>query len=182
MGLVISSSETGLEGALFSLPILGCLVQPLDEEKLMGLIRKAWNCHHTLDTIHGCREQLTAWEKDLSDIENSLKCGPRFSPNVAVDSFLSLTFRNIVQAMADVRHVTKSMIKNDIEPEACHLFNCSRLMELTCILQDTVDVLEKTKHSFKSRELGILRQKLEQVIHGEKNENSNKVETKTDDI
>jgi hypothetical protein len=55
-------------------------------------------------------------------------------------------------------------------------------MELTCILQDTVDVLEKTKHSFKSRELGILRQKLEQVIHGEKNENSNKVETKTDDI
>jgi len=177
IALVIPSMETQLRGDLFSLPIMECLVLPLDYERLMNLIRKACTYRQATVKIRECREQLENWVQELVNIELSLKSDSRLPAYIPVNSFLSITFRNILQLMMDIQQITLSFVNPGIEPEACHLFNCPRLLELTRSLMDTVDVLEKTKHAFKSRELGILRQRLEKVINGEKIEDSGKVDT-----
>ncbi len=48
---------------------------------------------------------------------------------------------------------------------ACHLLSCPRLAELTGAMEDTIQVLEKTKRAFKSKDLGEIRKKLEKVIN-----------------
>ena len=49
---------------------------------------------------------------------------------------------------------------------ACRLLDCPRLAVLTDSLKETIDVLEKTKKAFRSKELGSLRTKLEGVLEG----------------
>jgi DNA-binding response OmpR family regulator len=53
----------------------------------------------------------------------------------------------------------------DHEPlEPCHLLNCPKLHALRGVLVETIGVLEKTKSAFKSKDLGQLREKLEEVF------------------
>ena len=76
------------------------------------------------------------------------------------------TLRNIIASLEDLGHLGSRRQGEARRP--CHLFDCPRLEALTEALNQTIDVLEKTKGSFKSKELGQLRVKLEEVVakHG----------------
>jgi hypothetical protein len=165
MVLVVPSSDMGFNADLFALPIMACLTQPMDFSRMMELIQMARKCHLTMTAIHESHLQLEKWARELAEMRAVLQENPRAGAFLSLDSFLTLTFQNILEALMDVKQVTKASFNPDIEPEACHLFTCSRLMKLTDALLETVDVLEKTKHAFKSHELGMLRQQLEQVLH-----------------
>ena len=182
MVLMVPAGETTLSADLFDLPIVTCLISPITADRLQESILMAKRCRQTLGAIHDSQRRIGAWEKDLAALETSLRGTPRLAPYLSVDSFLTMTFQNILGSMMDVRQIADSFVNPNVEPEACHLFNCSRMLEMTRVLRETVDVLEKTKHAFKSRELGLLRQKLEQVISGETKEEFSKVTEKKDDI
>lgn len=47
---------------------------------------------------------------------------------------------------------------------ACPVMGCPRQQTLTRAIRDAIGTLEKTRSAFKSRQLGELRQRLEQVL------------------
>jgi CheY-like chemotaxis protein len=50
------------------------------------------------------------------------------------------------------------------KPDVCHMMNCSRLAAYEDCVRDTVEVLVKTKNSFKSKDLADIRKRLEGLL------------------
>ena len=48
----------------------------------------------------------------------------------------------------------------------CPLVDCARLSRLQAALQETIDVLEETRSSFKSKRLEVMRKKLIDILAG----------------
>ncbi len=84
----------------------------------------------------------------------------------SVNAFIFLTLQNIASSLLDLNHLTNRLTQKGLQTqEVCHLFNCPRQVVLLNALDETVKVLEKTKRSFKSKELGNLRKKLENIMN-----------------
>jgi hypothetical protein len=77
-----------------------------------------------------------------------------------------LTLSNISAAFMDVRNLTQILTGEQEQSQSavCNLMNCPKLENLTEGLNETIKTLELTKSAFKSKELGNLRIKLEQLV------------------
>ncbi len=84
-----------------------------------------------------------------------------------MDAFVSLTIGNIAGGLADLKHLTEAFVMQDSEQPVCHLFGCPREAMFMESLLETIDVLKDTKKSFKSKELGELRARLEGTVKAE---------------
>jgi hypothetical protein len=86
------------------------------------------------------------------------------SPDMLVD----ITCRSISQSLLNLRHLAQKVSDGREgatgRQDACHLFHCPRLDSMAMAIIQAVDVLERTKGAFKSKELGDLRKKLQALL------------------
>jgi len=85
--------------------------------------------------------------------------GPGF-----VSVLLDLTLDQMSRYLNNLRYLTKEAAAPRPERSACNLLYCPRLQTYAEVIRTAVAVLERTKSSFKSRELGDLRRRLESVL------------------
>jgi hypothetical protein len=78
-----------------------------------------------------------------------------------------LTFAGVTAALSDIKYIMSATSKES--PQVCHLLKCPRLGNLATAVDETIEVLKKTKGSFKSKELGRIRKKLEKIVKNTKN-------------
>lgn len=156
---VLSSAIHSLE-----LRVTAYLIKPIDFSELLQHVVKAVEQSSLYRSVHSIKERLQYWYEGLEDIEHLLQDkSPKALP-VSVNAFIELTFQNIAGAMSDLKHLARKLTIPDASQEACHLFNCPRLNVLTEQVVGTIDVLKRSKGAFKSKELGQIRKKLQEVI------------------
>jgi DNA-binding response OmpR family regulator len=148
----------------FGLPVVAYLVKPFEFEILMSHIQTTIKNARIHQTLHVMNQRLQDWRTSLSSIESALTPSIRTNQVAQVDAFLSLTFENIIDVLLDLRHVTESFTAHNMPQEVCHLFNCPRLNIYIEAVAETVEVLERTKAYFRSKELGLLRKKLDTLM------------------
>jgi DNA-binding response OmpR family regulator len=147
------------------LPVVAYLVKPFDLEELLRHVNQAISKKHLYKAVINTRDRLHNWQKEVSNLEQILKDENSGTFSVSVKDFLDLNFKNVVGALTDIKHVTEITTTKDIDLPACHLLSCPRLAELTGAVEDTIKVLEKTKRAFKSKDLGEIRKKLEELMN-----------------
>jgi len=149
------------------LPVVAYLVKPIDFEEMLTQVALAIEKSRLYQAVVGTKRRLQYLQEDLTGLEEVLKGknGGEFS--ASIKSFLDLTLGNVIGALSDIKHVTDALVTEDIDLAVCHLLNCPKLAELTEVVEETIKVLEKTKDAFKSRELGQMRRKLEELIKKE---------------
>ena len=82
-----------------------------------------------------------------------------------MDTFLALTLRNVMGSLGDLEQLGRALAgQQPPAPHPCQLINCPRGAQLTTEVEETIMVLEDTKHAFKSKTLGDLRQRLELLM------------------
>lgn len=84
--------------------------------------------------------------------------------SASTGEFIDLTFANIIAALTDIRNVSLETASGNAQSPVCHLLNCPKLAELDNAVEETIAVLEKTESAFKSKELGKMREKLEEIV------------------
>jgi hypothetical protein len=109
---------------------------------------------------------LQDWSLNLESVEKVSLLSVDGS-GIPLNTFLDLTLRNIVGALLDLKHLIEALALHESRQNACHLLQCPRPTVLREALRETIAVLEKTKSAFKSKELGKLRQKLEDLVKNE---------------
>jgi FixJ family two-component response regulator len=164
MPVILVTGFPTLKSAIESiqLPVVAYLVKPLKFEELLKQVEIAIRNHRVFKTVENIRRHLRDWNEDLKGIEDVQK-GPLISA-ISINTFLNLTFQNISGALLDMKNLIESYYKTDPKHETCHLLDCPRLTGLKEVLIETIAVLGKTKSAFKSKDLGILRRKLEEVV------------------
>jgi DNA-binding response OmpR family regulator len=156
------SQKSAIEA--INLPVAAYMVKPIDFEELKKNVAEAIRRKNIFQAVSDTKRRLDAWQKQMRDVEEVMKEKSHETFSVSVKSFLDLTLGNISAAMGDVKNLTYILTDEQPESTVCNLLNCPRLEELTEGLLETVRALEKTKSSFKSKELGQLRIKLEQLL------------------
>jgi len=166
MPVILVTGYPSLDTAIQSvqLPVVAYLVKPVDFDELLALVRASIKNFRVYRSIQSVDQRLQNWLKDLEKTEDVFKNSPGYKPSTPVDAFLKLTYRNVVGAISDMKYLTETLALQSGEQDVCHLLNCPRLTALTDALEQTIDVLEETKSAFRSKKLGELRQKLEELV------------------
>lgn len=166
MPVILVTGYPSVRSAIQSiqLPVVAYLVKPIEFNELLAQVQSSIKNYQFFRAVQNLRKRLTDWSENLKDIKEVQEVTPKGVTSAPIDSFLTLTFQNIFGALSDLKCLTKSFSKGSPEQEVCHLLNCPRLTALKGALVETIDVLEKTKSAFKSKELGNLRRKLEELV------------------
>jgi DNA-binding response OmpR family regulator len=169
--VILVTGYPSLHSALksFQLPVSAYLAKPIDLAELLGHVHAAIDRHRAFSAVKNSQQRLHDWRAQLHSLEQSMQEAPRAQDLQPSLAFLTLTLHNIVGCLADLKNITEAIAARSANQEPCQLLNCPRPALLTNAILDTIEVLEKTKNSFKSKELGELRKKLEAVVKGAEN-------------
>lgn len=158
--VILLTGHPSMQSAVQSvrLQVAGYLVKPCDPDELVTLADQAIARRRSYQAIAANRERLEGWVRDLTQLESVLRddtAGPAAGPT---EAYLNLTLRNLLAALLDLKLFTEAIARRDSP--------AGSLQEAALLkaLQETIAVLERTKQSFKSRELGELRKKLEGIL------------------
>lgn len=166
MPVILVTAYPSLPSAIQSvrLPVAAYLIKPVEFEQLLIHVRAAVARSRLYRTVTNARQRLEEWQTALAGLDTVFTTAAQ-PPAGTGDAFVQLTFNNIVAALTDLKQLTQAHVAQKDMAQTCHLFNCPRLTELSHAILETVTVLGKTKHAFKSKDLGNLRRRLEQLLN-----------------
>jgi DNA-binding response OmpR family regulator len=144
------------------LPVVAYMVKPIDFKQLLENVNIAIEKSHFHQTVANIRKRLQYWQERLADIEKNLSGQGGKATSSSVKNFIELTVENAIGALADIKRVAEP--KKDVNRLACRLLDCPTKNELVGAVEETIKALEKTKGAFKSKDLGTVRKKLEDVL------------------
>ncbi len=150
----------------FQLPVVTYLAKPVDFEELLEYTREAIERSRAYRSVVETQKRLQDWREELQHLSQTMQVSTRDRSIQPTMTFLALTLQNMVGCLSDLKNITEALALQSASEEPCQLLNCPRPAILTNALLETISVLEKTKSSFKSKELGDLRKKLVALVEG----------------
>ena len=137
------------------LSVVAYLTKPADCNDLVCILDEAVLKYRAFRALRAEQRHLKDWEHELEAI--IAQCDtPGVQPNGSMSHYLELTLRHVIRVLGELEQAARANEKSS--DQAAQLFD----RELA--LRRTVDVLRRTKQSFKSKELAVLRKELEQLL------------------
>ena len=166
MPVILITGDPSLETATKSiqLPVTAYMTKPLDLELLLTHVRNSITNYRTYCSVQNTSKRLQEWQKDLDSIKEVVSNALETTTPVPINTFFRLTFRNIAESLLDLEHLIDGLDSNSSEQYACNLLDCPSLTKMKNSLTETIEVLRKTRESFKSKDLARLRDKLGTIV------------------
>ena len=165
LSVIVTTGYPSVETAVASLklPVLAYLTKPVKFEELAKHVCEAVVRQGLLRQFNKTRVSLEEWRSELAKLVDELKESPRAPMGDPVDVYVMVTYRNILASLLGLRTVVEQSlsIRPQAEPNVSHMETPLLLIDA---LRDAIAVLEKTKDSFRSRDLGDLRHRLEELL------------------
>ncbi len=146
------------------LAVAAYLIKPVASELLLDHVRKAIGRYRCFRTVTASRQRFAQASADLQRIEASLRMPSGGASDVSVQAFLDLTLQNAAQSLLDLRRLMDALRSQSQPQDEQNWLSSARPVVLLEALWETIAVLERTKTSFKSKELAQLRRKLEGLV------------------
>lgn len=157
----LPSTESAI--ASIELPVSAYLLKPVHMPDLLERIGTAIGRFRAYRTMRETETRMEKWREDLGQITTA-GSSPVREGAPSVDAFLALTLRNVMGSLSDLGLLGQALSGQRVDSHPCQLMNCPRGAQLQVAVQETIAVLEETKASFKSKQLGELRQRLELLL------------------
>ncbi len=138
------------------------MLKPVDLGELLKQVSnvlKSASIYH--EAAQAVQKSIIKWKLDLENNESLIN---KVSKGGSFNSCLDVLFRNMFDTLMNLRKMTVTTAMEDDEQPLCNLHGCVNLGMLKDALVETVATLKKTKNAFKSKELGVLRAKLESLL------------------
>lgn len=155
------STETAI--ASVELPILAYLVKPFKFEDLLTHVRFGVERSKAYHAVERLREHVQEWKYELEGNGRVLSQATSQSFSDPLGVFLQTSFLRVILILSELETVAAVLVRHEGGGRNI-VFNDPRLDLLMEVLVDAVAILEKTKHAFKSKDLGMLRKRLETLI------------------
>lgn len=155
--VVVVTGYPSLRSAIESihLPVMAYLVKPFEFDELLAVVQRCVERSRTYRAMHSTLQRVQDWSLDLKALAPVVRTPVGDRPFAGVNTFLTLTLRNIVGCLADVKRLTEALGVGSVAPEACQLLNCPRSAVLTGALRETIELLERTKSASNPKAWGI---------------------------
>ncbi len=166
MPVILVTGYPSMKSAIqaVQLPVIAYLIKPFNFEELLTQVKDGIKRVRLVKTVKNIQKRLKQWSEELKGIEKTLDLKFQPGSSMSVDTFITLTLHNICSSLMDLRYLTQTAAVGDNAEEICRLFHCPRLSNIKEALSETVEVIESTKSSFRSKDLGELRERLEGLL------------------
>jgi len=169
--VVVLTGYPTLPTAIESLRLSICdyLIKPFEMSDLQQAIERGLQKGRLLQSVRKASvetTQLTAAFKQLEEMV-MMSGGSTRPPLVtwAVKRYAEQAVLHIAQLSLVLVNVLNGLEETEgPSADVCQIMRCQRLAAYEQVLEDSVEVLERTKHAFKSKELGELRKQLETIL------------------
>lgn len=162
--VILITGRPTLDTAIQSLQlsVIAYLLKPFEFSELLGFIDEGLQYSKTKQTADKLKDRLNDWKEYLENVNQLMIRHDMDETNP--ESFVNNSFYNIFMAMSDIEHLYTATHSDSSSSYACHLLNCPRYQKLQDVISEAITVIDKTKRSFKSKELASLKNKLEQSL------------------
>ena len=147
------------------------LLKPIDWPEMSEVVSRAVKKKNRLATVREAQAQLSSLVAALNGLERALQeTGPPGSVasglNWTPEQFLAEGAQDMKTLLANVQQVVESIARGHVSApvDVCTFMRCPRQRAYKQMLIETIEVLERTKHAFKSKDLGELRRRLEAML------------------
>lgn len=157
--VILLTGRPSIETAARSvrLPVTAYLTKPPAMAELIKLLDAAIADYRTYRALQSGRTRLYDWARELETIEHDLRAAPpggAAGQGVTMRGFFQTNLRQVISVLVDLERTAGSLGVGD----------STKVAEQEAALRHTVDVLERTKQNFKSKELAELRRQLEELL------------------
>lgn len=173
MPVIVVTGYPSVPTAISSLRfrVLDYLSKPIDWPHLLHTVDQGLGQARIRDAISRAKTAAMGWAKNLESIEEGFSF-----PNSEMRDAWTLTDNFLEQSMGKIHtelgalRIALSTAKGHYagpSQDLCQIIHCSRANDyhrLRLAIQHTMDTLQKTKGSFKSKELGALRLQLSDLL------------------
>lgn len=140
------------------LSVIAYLVKPPDMKEVLSLLEQAIPRYRHLRAVAGSRQHLQRWVDDLATMEDRLRRPSRGGQGTVAQDYLRITLQNLILQLSDLDSSIAAWSRSD--SAAAEL----RQLDFVGAVRHTIEVLEKTRQSFHSKDLGELRKQLENLL------------------
>ena len=167
MPIILMTGYPTADSAIRSiqLPITAYLVKPCKHEELLEQVQRAIRDYRALQAVHVSQSRIEEWNRALAQMTEAMR-SRRLPGDTPWRSLFEMTLSNIAGALSDLRVFADLSASSNGSGGAEEPLDAAQPMVLVNALRETIAVLERTKHSFRSKELGELRKKLELLVKG----------------
>ncbi len=164
MPVILVTAYPSIDNAIRALKFHVCdyLLKPVDFgvllERISDVLKKV-NIHQKI--IQKAQQSARKWSQELDNIERLASTSSKDASLKSFNSYLDILFKNMFESLMSLKNMTKTVAMDyDDQP----LSPYGKLVALRDALGETVAILKKTKNTFKSKDLGMLRGKLEKLL------------------
>lgn len=153
------------------LPVAAYFTKPFDFAALLHEVARAIKNYQAFRAVCASQGRTEKWNRDLTTIRERIG-QVRSRDAMAWETLMDLTMQNIAESLQDVRTFADvaAQQKDHATPQSASPTRTGGgPLVLVSAVRETISVLEKTKGSFKSKELGDLRKRLEMLVDGNVN-------------
>ncbi len=143
------------------LKVTAYLTKPPDFSELCAILDQAVAVFRGFRAMQAGRARLQAWDGELARIEQLVSHAPSGQAGGPMGSYLRLTLQQVMLMLSDLEQATAVLERSGTTPAAATLVQ----IDHAAALRHTVEVLERTKQNFKSKDLADLRRQLEQLLN-----------------
>ncbi len=154
--------ETATESV--GLPVVAYLTKPLPIEHLIENLLRCAALVRTRRAIGRYTKHIKVWSESLQQLQEPGPNPQATAPKRLAQEVLGLSLGSMASLLSDMSSLFETALGEAPGSLPCVLGQCPRQNANEEALRDTIRVLEQTRHSFKSKELGELRLRLEQSL------------------
>ena len=138
------------------LPVSAYLTKPPDLDELARELDRAIAGFREFNLVQTRRLRLQDWDRELAQIESLMRQPSDATSPGAMEDFIRVSLRQAIMTLADLERATQVLDSRTTDR--------LRSVEHVAALRHTVEVLERTRQNFKSKDLADLRRQLEQLL------------------
>lgn len=158
-------SVSTAQGAI-QLPVVAYLVKPLELDELLLHLRRGVASVRMHRTLRRTRERVLDWVDDMGKMQELMRGMPQAQDQDSARTVLGLALGNMAALMLDMKELFEQSFSKGAVASFCGIQNCPRLLRYEDALREAIATLEHTRHAFKSRELALLRERIEALLSG----------------
>ncbi|KKK96934.1 hypothetical protein LCGC14_2657790 [marine sediment metagenome] len=166
MPVILVTAYPSIESAIESihLPVVAYLRKPVEFDELLSKVEEGLRQSEAGRKAHQAREHLASWRQTLQEADTLLQQTDEQSAAASLDAFVALNLKSVADVLSNFSRLTEDMTDDRSAQEEWALIASAQLDMAHDALIEAIGVLEQTKDSFKSKQLGRLRRKLQLLV------------------
>jgi DNA-binding NtrC family response regulator len=153
------------------LSVVDYRIKPLDLPNFLDTVKSAIEKAKVVRVMREAREGFGTWLDQVNQMETALlstdaDAAAKTGSSGNLDWYLNEAIRRFANLSMSLMNTVQTLKQGlpEGKTDVCSLMNCSRLASYEYVIRETVEVLVRTKNSFKSKELAEIRKKLESAL------------------